>query len=83
MYSKYDIEALIKDLEVEFMVGGDRFTPEDIQYVIDENRFDRGYIEQRLIDRFEEINKKFEEKEGYILLTEDFIEEQLNIWVRK
>lgn len=79
----YGLEELLKDLEIEFMCGGDRFSPTDIQEFIDSNRFDRGYIEQRLIDRFEEINKKFEENEGYILLPEDFIEEQLNIWVRK
>ena len=83
MYGNYGLKELIKDLEIEFMCGGDRFSPRDIQELIDSNRFDRGYIEQRLIDRFKEINKKFEENEGYILLTEDFIEEQLNIWVRK
>lgn len=79
----YGLEELLKDLEIEFMCGGDRFSPIDIQEFIDSNRFDRGYIEQRLIDRFKEINKKFEENEGYILLPEDFIEEQLDIWVRK
>lgn len=83
MYSKNDIEALIKDLEVEFMVGGDRFTPTDIQEYIDLNKFDRDYIEQRLLDRFEEINREFEDKEGYLLACDDFLEEQLDIWVRK
>ena len=79
----YDIEQLIKDLEIEFLCGGDRFTPTDIQEIIEEKRFDRGYIEQRLIDKFEEINRDFDQKEGYILAKEDFIEEQLDLWVRK
>ena len=79
----YDIERLIKDLEVEFLCGGDGFTPNDIQELIDLNNFDRTYIEQRLIDRFEEINREFEDKEGYLLAYDDFIEEQLDIWVRK
>lgn len=83
MCGNYGLEELLIDLEIEFMCGGDRFSPIDIQEFIDSNRFDRGYIEQRLIDRLKEINKKFEENEGYILLPEDFIEEQLNIWVRK
>ena len=82
MYNNYDLEKLLKDLEIEFMCGGDRFTPNDIQELIDEKRFDRGYIEQRLIDRFVEINQKFEESEGYIIMPEYFLDRQLDIWVR-
>ena len=82
MYEKYDIEKLILDLETEFICGMDIFSPRDIQELIEEKRFDRGYIEQRLVHRFEEINQKFEEDNGYPLLTEDFIENQLDIWVR-
>ena len=78
-----DIETLIKTLEIEFLCGGDGFTASDIQECIDSNNFDRGYIEQRLLDRFEEINREFEDKEGYLLACDDFLEEQLDIWVRK
>lgn len=83
MQCNYGLEELIKDLEIEFLCGMDAFSPRDIQEFIDSNNFDRTYIEQRLIDRFEEINREFEEKEGYLLAQEDFIEEQLDIWVRK
>lgn len=82
MYEGYDIECLLKDLEVEFLCGYDCFSPEDIQTIINENGFDRGYIEQRLIDKFEEMNVDFLESEGYELIPERVIENKLDIWVR-
>lgn len=82
MHKDYDIECLLKDLEVEFLCGCDCFSPEDIQTIINENSFDRGYIEQRLIDRFEEINGDFLKSEGYELISQRDIENQLDIWVR-
>lgn len=82
MYKDYDIECLLKDLECEFMCGQACFSPEDIQIMIDECGWDRGYIEQRLIDKFEEMNVDFLESEGYELIPERVIENQLDIWVR-
>lgn len=82
MYKDYDIECLLKDLECEFMCGRDCFSPEDIQIMIDKCGWDRGYIEQRLIDRFEEINRAFLKEEGYEIAPQEFLEKQLDIWVR-